>query len=40
MQRVQDADGSITVPIQEVPHAGRFFLAPRGLQLAVWQNAG
>lgn len=39
--RVKEAGGTITVPIQEIPHAGRFFwfLTPGGLQLAVWESA-
>lgn len=39
--RVQAAGGTITVPIQTVPNAGRFFwfIAPGGLTLAAWQSA-
>lgn len=42
MEQVQAAGGTITVPIQEVPNAGRFFwfLAPGGLPLAVWESVG
>ncbi len=40
MAAVQAAGGTVTVPIQEVPDAGRFFwfIAPGGLQLAVWES--
>lgn len=40
-EAVKAAGGEITVPIQEVPNAGRFFwfIAPGGLQLAVWESA-
>lgn len=40
LERVQAAGGTITVPIQEVPQAGRFFwfLTPGGLPLAAWES--
>jgi len=40
LARVQAAGGTVVVPIQEVPGAGRFFwfLDPGGLQLAVWET--
>lgn len=41
LKRVEAAGGTITVPIQEIPHAGRFFwfMTPGGLQLAAWESA-
>jgi uncharacterized protein len=41
LEAVQAAGGTITVPIQTVPNAGRFFwfLDPGGLQLAAWESA-
>lgn len=40
MAAVEAAGGTIVVPIQTVPNAGRFFwfLAPGGVQLAVWES--
>lgn len=40
LEAVQAAGGTITVPIQDVEGAGRmfWFVAPGGLQLAVWES--
>ncbi len=41
LERVSAAGGTIVVPIQEIPGAGRFFwfLAPGGLTMAAWESA-
>jgi len=41
LEAVKAAGGTITVPTQTVPNAGRFFwfIAPGGLPLAVWESA-
>jgi len=40
LERVKAAGGTIVVPIQEIPHAGRFFwfMTPGDLVLACWQS--